>query len=411
MSLIDKIKTNIPGNFNEAYNFAKRKELMLCIRNNVVVPPYEVLIHPSSYCNLTCEWCIGEYVTTEESVNDLEVHYKPKNKNLVLDNNISNPDVMLELIRNITSYRKRVCCTLEGVDIDKEFRVENISFSGITGEPLVAKKAVKAAIEELFKNNIRIGMFTNGLLIEKDDLDTLTKMSYINISLDAGSNEVYARLKCSGNKSHNLLFDNVLSKINMLVEYKKNTGRDIEVNCSYLIYPENFELLYETAIKLKALGVNKLRLKRDIYGHRLLDSTQRSIYRDIIHNIKQELVDDMFNVIEVHDIDNVSEQVRDFSSCFIQHMMASVGSDGKMYPCNYHPKKNGYMFGNLLTKSFEEIWISDERLNIVREIPSICPKVCDPFKTRSNRLYEKVGSKPSFHIALEEARIIFKELV
>lgn len=81
VSLKDLIRNDLPGNFNEAYNLYKRKELVLCNLSGIIVPPYEVLIHPSSYCNLTCQWCIGEHIHVESS-DDMEPHFIPKKMNI-----------------------------------------------------------------------------------------------------------------------------------------------------------------------------------------------------------------------------------------------------------------------------------------------------------------------------------------
>ncbi|MFW5407053.1 hypothetical protein B7L51_000245 [Pectobacterium brasiliense] len=179
ISLKDLIRNDLPGNFNEAYNLYKRKELVLCNLNGIIVPPYEVLIHPSSYCNLTCQWCIGEHIHVESS-DDIEPHFIPKKNEHILPNVLHDESALLAVVENILSYKKTVKTVIDGIQIDKAFSVENFSFSGITGEPLVAKKSLISAIRKITSEGKRTGMFTNGLKISSDCCDVLS-MSLIHI--------------------------------------------------------------------------------------------------------------------------------------------------------------------------------------------------------------------------------------
>ncbi|MGG7445976.1 SPASM domain-containing protein [Kosakonia oryzendophytica] len=383
------IRNDLPGNFNEAYNLYKRKELILCNLNGIVVPPYEVLIHPSSYCNLTCQWCIGEHIHVESS-EEMEPHYIPKKNKDILPNVLHSEKALMSVIENILSYKKNITTVIDGIKINRTFSVENFSFSGITGEPLIAKKALVSAIRKITSEGKRTGLFTNGLKIGADICDALSKLSYINISVDSGSNQTYNTLKCSGRESQLNELDKVYSNIYLLKQFKDLNMTELEINCSCILYPENFREIYTLAKKLKSLGVSNLRLKKDIYGEKVLSETEKLECLTLIGNIRNDLEDSSFKLITVHDLNNSEEQAQDFDTCLISRMMAAVGSDGMLYPCNYHPKPNGYHIGNLVEKTLEEIWESTHRADIDCQLPGICPSVCDPFKTRSNRLFDKL---------------------
>lgn len=406
-NLLDMIRSDLPGNFNEAFNLYKRKELVLCNMNDIIVPPYEVLIHPSSYCNLTCQWCIGEHINVD-SHDDLEQYFVPTKNEHILPNLLHNEDALLAVVENIMSYKKKVNVVIDGIEINKTFSVENISFSGITGEPLIAKKALISAIRKVVKENKRIGLFTNGLKISPEICDVLSRLSYINISVDAGTNETYNKLKCSNRASQQKELDKVFNNIFLLKKFKDLNRTNIEINCSCIIYPENYREIYSLAKKLKTLGVCTLRLKKDIYGAKVLNKQQKEECLKLISNIRNELEDDKFTLITVHDLNNDNEQLQDFGSCLISKMMAAVGSDGYLYPCNYHPRPGGFKLGSLVENTLEKIWESTYRAQINCKIPSICPSVCDPFKTRSNRLFDKLHANYKTHGA-EQIKTFFIE--
>ncbi|MEU2026172.1 hypothetical protein ABZ565_29060 [Streptomyces sp. NPDC016469] len=52
----------------------------------------------------------------------------------------------------------------------------------------------------------------------------------------------------------------------------------------------------------------------------------------------------------------------------------------------YHPRPGGFSYGSALEESFATVWEGALRRQLRSQLPVICPKVCDPFKNRSNRL-------------------------
>jgi len=314
----------------------------------------------------------------------------PKKNDNILPNVIHDEKKMIKVIDNILSYEKNVNLQIGGYHINKKFSVENISFSGITGEPLIAQKAITAAIRMIKNKGKRTGLFTNGLLIDINNCNILSRLDYINISIDAGTNQTYNTLKCGGRTSQKFELDKVYKNIALLNAAKKEFKTHLEINCSCILYPDNFNEIYLLASNLKKMGVSTLRLKKDIYGERMLNSQQKEMCLNLINKIKNDLEDNHFKLINIHDLDDDKEQEQDFEKCFISKMMAAVGSDGNLYPCNYHPKKGGYTLGSLIDIPFQTIWEARERKSLEEKLPGICPSVCDPFKTRSNKLFNKL---------------------
>src|SRR5439155_437677 len=126
--------------------------------------------------------------------------------------------------------------------------------------------------------------------------------------------------------------------------------------------------------------------KRDISGDKLLDKPSRQRAEELIARIRNELVDDNFQLIEVHRLDYLDDLTRSFRTCSITDMMAAVGSDGHLYPCNYHPRPGGASYGSAIATSFQQVWEGARRMELRSKLPEICPKVCDPFKNRANQL-------------------------
>ena len=124
------------------------------------VPPFEIEIQPSSRCNLKCRWCIGEEIQAQNHVLNLP--------------NAINADNIGHIVEGILEAKQN------------GLGVEIVKFSGFIGEPLVQKGAVLSAIQRLACAGVKVGLFTNGVLMTEDTWETLANIAYVHVSLDAG---------------------------------------------------------------------------------------------------------------------------------------------------------------------------------------------------------------------------------
>lgn len=374
MLKLNNVRYDLPDRFSELDFFKRNFSRIINIYEGNILPPYEILIHPSSFCNLSCKWCIGAYVSRD------------KNKEKIIPTRLNNIKNMQKVINGIINYKKN------GKDYltdgkNKLFKVENVSFSGITGEPFIAKDALLFAIEKLKENNIRVGIFTNGTLIEDDMLETITKMDYILISIDAGDENTYNTEKgCNPNDN---IYNKVLDNIKKINKYKIEHNRNIDINIGYIINQYNYSQIYELAKKLKSIGIHYFRLKTDISSKLILNNQQNKDVERQIDRVKKELEDDYFTIVQIHKLNDEKQKIRDFKKCYIHYLYAAISADGNVYPCNYHPRKNGYYYDSAIEKNFSTIWENLNKYEIDSKIPDICPDRCDPFKTRANRMLEQ----------------------
>lgn len=120
------------------------------------------------------------------------------------------------------------------------------------------------------------------------------------------------------------------------------------------------------------------------------------------------LVDDEFNFIKIHILNNPSEMRRIVDSCMITDLMGAIGSNGNVYPCNYHPRVGGFSYGNAIEEDFQKIWEGKKRKEIKQKLPSICPEVCDPFKNRANKLFAAIKEYQMKHGKEKTKKLINK---
>lgn len=354
--------------------------------DGTVLPPYEVLIHPSSTCNLRCQWCIGDHVPLElwgDGGQPKMILDASKSADQRLPDLLAIPENMLGLAEDLVAYRVTATPPPSGEPV--EFRVRNVSFSGLIGEPLAARRALVPALRLLAANEMRVGIFTNGVLIDDEVAETLLGIAYVHVSLDAATPETYAELKLNGRPAGEVRFRQALENLRELaVERRRRAGCELELNASFVLYPANHHEVYDAAVLLREAGVDTLRLKEDISGDRPLSAEQRAQTAVLVQRIRDELEDESFRVLEIHRLGETGETERRFSTCSITNMVAAVGSDGQLYPCNYHPRPGGASYGSAIEDGFRTVWESKKRADLRQRLPAICPKVCDPFKNRAN---------------------------
>ncbi|HEX8255274.1 MAG TPA: radical SAM protein [Thermoanaerobaculia bacterium] len=380
-----ELRRDIPGRFNEIDVIRREWLRFLAVLEGQIVPPYEVLVHPSSTCNLRCEWCIGDYVPIEEAATG-RVLDAAKTCGERLPDTLAQPAKMRRLIEGILAYRERVTVMAEDGPVETELGIDAVSFSGLIGEPLLSRRAVLEAIAMLRAAGVRTGLYTNGIAMDAEVREALLGIDYVHISVDAGTPETFARVKCGGSRRGPALFERMMENIAALAALRARTpGAAVAINASYVVTAVSYEELYEAARRLRDAGVDSLRVKQDNAERLRLDARQRAETHAAFDRIEAELAGPSFRLVRIHAIDDVP-YARYFSTCTITELMAAAGSDGHLYPCNYHPRPNGASYGSAVERPFEEIWKGGARRTLREQLPAICPSQCDPFKTRANTL-------------------------
>lgn len=370
ISLNELYRSDLPGIFNEFDVLKSHWPRVVKLLENNKLPPYEFIIHPTCVCNLRCNWCIGQNVTTGCIESE------------VVEEKLSNRDNMLHVLKNICSYEKKAEFFENNEMVTDSFRVRNISFSGLIGEPLMAKEAVLVGMKFLVNNDIRTGIFTNGLLIDSDCVDVFSNINYVLISLDAARNDTYNFMKCNGMSKENNV-DKILQNISSINDAKLKEHTNVDINVGFVVNEYNYSEIILAAQKLKNVGVHYFRLKFVLRLMHKLNDTQLEEVRKQIQYIHEHMEDEYFKLIEIHRMSEIisSDQHRLFDRCFINKLYAAVGPDAHLYACNYHAKKGGIKYSSLLEQDFADVWSSFNHCDVKK-----CPKVCDPFKNRANNM-------------------------
>ncbi len=346
--------------------FESQFKRLLRLFDGKITPPYEVEIQSSSSCNINCVWCVGDQY--------------PRLKNLL------NQKSMRKVSQDMVEF------------VEDGFGIETVKFSGFVGEPLVNPATIDG-LEVLIENGKRVGLFTNGMLMDRETsdgrryLDTICEASFLHVSLDAGSETTMQHLK-----GYQADFERIMTNLEQAINTREKRKTRLEIGVGYIITPDNFNEIYKLARRLKEMGVDFIRFKVDITGRYLLGDTAEKAKEEVAK--AKGLVDSRFKVVSIHTEDESQGcEIYDIHTmgkirCYTTQLWSTVGSDGQLYACDHRTHKNGRPYGDLKTNTFRDVWTSRQN-----SLPDEYCNMCSPFGTRINRFL-------NFLFQLERGQIV-----
>lgn len=323
-------------------------------------PPIQIDLQVSSTCNLNCEWCVGKFV---------------KKKNLMCDLENSMSDEIFDKV-----LREIVEMNIDGM------KVETVMFSGLVGEPLINKKFVIKAVEQLAPAGIKTCLFTNGILLDESVWDKLLKINSIQISLDGGP-ESWKTIKHP--ISDEYTFELVMNNLRGLVQRKKTYNVETEINVGYTVTESNVGELFETVKELCEMGVDSVCIKQDITNKNNVDVND--LIAEIIEQVNSET-----RILYMHDGMNTASKWKCSQGCYYRYFFTTIGSDGFIYPCDYQTLEGCTRLGNIKD---EEVKGLIRRKNCewnsgIVQVNNICPPFAEkinPFLSLVLELREQYG--------------------
>jgi pyruvate-formate lyase-activating enzyme len=262
-----------------------------------------------------------------------------------------------------------------------------IRFSGLIGDPL-RPSYIAAVFECVSQAGLEWGVTTNGLgdrsrNIPEELYQSLMNANYVHVSLDAGTDETYRRLK----RGRTGDFDTVLKHVTEILQrrelrrkdFHRRQDRDVEpaVVVSVLLQPENFRELLAISQRVKDMGVDSVEIKMQHFhaDRRMSEREVKEAYR-VIDEVRQ-LDDGRFCVVVVQSEDQAIGKVRGndvsitFSRCYANELglNATVDPAGNLQTCCQYYQGTLGPQGCATKLGFGQVWSSDERRATLRRDP------------------------------------------
>lgn len=330
--------------------------------------PITIEVDPSNACNHSCPFCISGHI-----------HLKKYKGTKLFNRTMLEKDVLMKLVKDLSKTN-----------------IKSLNWTG-GGEPTM-NPHLKDAINYLHNHsNIKLGMFTNGSMLERFDLFELICRSHtwIRISLDAGKASSYDKLRLT-NKTNN--FEVVLGNIKKLINIKNKLNSKISIGIGYVVTKDNYKEIEDFANIFKNINVDYCQFKPEIIQiERAKDRKNEQISEDFWLNKAIDRLDkakkilkDKFqcNSYKLEDLISSPESYgRSYKECIGSQFQPCINADGNVYVCTNHRGHKEFAYGSLYKNSFIEIWNDlQNRSKIMNKINyeqkfSRCSHLCKPHES------------------------------
>jgi len=239
--------------------------------------------------------------------------------------------------------------------------VKSIMYAG-EGEPMLHKKIVEM-VNVTKDAGIDVSFTTNATVLNQRFVDeALQNVSWIKVSINAGSKETYAKVHRTKEKD----FDKVIQNLKNAVKAKKDRNIDCVIGAQTLLLPENqHEMIQLAKICRDEIGLDYLVVKP--YSQHLFSETR--IYENIDYkpqlNMAKEfeaLNTENFNVVfRGNAMKKYTESDR-YTKCYATPFLwGYIMADGSVYGCSAYLLDKKFEYGNLNDQSFQDIWEGERR--------------------------------------------------
>ena len=348
--------------------------------------PITIEIDPSNACNHSCPFCISGHL-----------HLQKYKKSEFFNRTMLDGKVFKKLINDLVKTK-----------------IKAINWTG-GGEPTL-NPFLGEAIEFIKKNSsIEMGMFSNGTMIKKFNLfeNLALNLSWIRISIDAGSEKTYNKLRKT-NSANN--FSEVINNIKALAEIKKKLKSKIIIGVGFVVTENNYNEILDFANLFKDIDVNYCQFKPEIIqierveNKNLINTSEHGVLQispDFWLNKVTHLLESAKNILgekfecnsyKIEDlIIDTKNYGRNYKQCLGSQFQPCIGADGNVYVCTNHRGHKNYSYGNIYESSFQEIWANIAEKNRIMDIINFkekfskCTHLCKPHE--SNKILYSIKEK------------------
>lgn len=305
------------------------------IKEGKRIAPLYIRIKPTNYCNHKCYYC--SYADSELGLRDS-----------VCKKDQISWEKMQEIIKDM-----------------KDMGVKAVTFSG-GGEPLVYPHIVQT-MKNILEAGIELSIITNGQLLKGEKAEILANAKWVRISCDSADAETYAKIRKIDKTAFNELCENIKNFVKIKKEY-------CEFGINFVINHENANQVYEMAKLMKSLGVNHIkfaaRITKDLFEYH---KSFKELVIKQLHQAQQELEDSKFKIINKYegDFDSAMLFERKYHKCYIQNLVTTIAADSKVYFCHDKAYVSSGIVGDLMYKSFKEMWYSAEVVKRYQEFDAM----------------------------------------
>jgi len=262
-------------------------------------------------------------------------------------------------------------------------------------------------------NGLDMALGTNGYLLKDERLEEMLQaLTYLRFNISAAHPDRYAEIH--GCKRE--CYFKVINTIKKCIEIKKKKKLNVTIGLQMVLLPEFVDQIIPLTKLGKELGVDYFVIKHcsdDESGSLGVDYSK---YNDLIDILKNaESYTDNKYMVKAKWSKILSGGKRNYSRCYGPPFIMQFSGSGLVAPCGmfFNNKYKKYHIGNIVDKSFKEIWKSDRYWEVINLLASerfdartMCGSLCLQHKVneflwdvKAGKTVLKTGSlEPPMHL-------------
>jgi MoaA/NifB/PqqE/SkfB family radical SAM enzyme len=247
-------------------------------------------------------------------------------------------------------------------------------------------------------NGLDMALGTNGHLLRDERLkEILPALTYLRFNISAAHPERYAEIH--GCKKG--CYFKVIDTIKACIEIKKRMMLNVTIGLQMVLLPEFVDQIIPLAKLGKELGVDYFVIKHCSDDEKGSLGVDYSKYKDMIDILKnaEEYSDDKY-IVRAKWSKILSGGKRNYSQCYGPPFIMQLSGSGLVAPCGmlFNSRYKKYHIGNIVDKSFKEIWQSNRYWEVINILASekfdartMCGSLCLQHKVNEFLWDIKIG--------------------
>jgi len=319
----EKMTNNI-GQFS-ALKIFKHLNRIAAYRDGGVTFPVSVDLSLSNLCNQNCIWC----------------YYR---------NYLESARVKLDKAR-----------VIKLIDELSKLGIKGINFSG-GGEPLTHPGLIDL-MEYAHGKGIDVGLITNGVLLDELKCKRLSGISkFVRISLSSSTSMSYAKYHQTPESSFQRLKKNLGFLGRFALDTQALTG------VLFLLEERTERELLDTVAMVKDAGIKFIEIRSIKNTGVFTPGALKPNFKDLTCQAAKLQGPDFKVIIRDELFRTGKDFGKSYKTCYIHEFVTSISAEGDVYLCCEFEGRKKFSFGNINKQGFEEIWLSDDRKRVVKNM-------------------------------------------
>jgi len=247
------------------------------------------------------------------------------------------------------------CC--EVIDDFVEMDVKAVQFTG-GGEPTLHPRHL-AIFRYALDRGRQIALVTHGVLLKPETIETLTRATWVRVSLDSATPESYSAIR----RVPPSQFHRAIEHIAALCEARDRTCSNVVIGVGFVVTADNWREVVQAAGIAKRLGANNFRISAVFQpgGDAYFSDFHAAAAR--LCREAESLSDQGFNVVNMFGsrLDDLRLGNPDYKTCSFMQFTTYIGGTLDVFRCCTTAYNERGRIGSIKNQRFKDLWQSQAK--------------------------------------------------